>query len=116
MEYRGAVDAGEVTIAAKAGVVTSVSGDLIETLNDDGTQTNYRLAKFRRSNQTTCINQRPLVADGDASRWGQPLPTARAPRMARWRWAATCWSRSCRGGHNYEDVIICRSVSCRTTS
>ncbi len=107
MEYRGAVDAGEVTIAAKAGVVTSVSGDLIETLNDDGTQTNYRLAKFRRSNQTTCINQRPLVADGDRIEVGQPLADGACTEngeMALGRnllVAFMPWE-----GHNYEDAII----------
>ena len=49
-------------MAEKAGVVKEVSAEVIETMNDDGTYTTYRLNKFRRSNQGTCINQRPLVS------------------------------------------------------
>ena len=64
MEYRAAVDAGDVLVAETAGVVKEVSAEVIETMNDDGTYTTYKLAKFRRSNQGTCINQRPLVSRG----------------------------------------------------
>ena len=42
-------------------MVKEVSADSIETMNDDGTYQTYKLAKFKRSNQGTCINQRPLV-------------------------------------------------------
>ncbi|MFV0406332.1 MAG: DNA-directed RNA polymerase subunit beta [Propioniciclava sp.] len=107
MEYRGAIDAGEVTVAAADGVVTSVSGDLIDVMNDDGTQSTYRLAKFVRSNQTTCINQRPLVADGDRVVAGQPLADGACTdngEMALGRnllVAFMPWE-----GHNYEDAII----------
>ncbi len=98
MEYRAAVDAGDVLVAETAGVVKEVSAEVIETMNDDGTYTTYRLNKFKRSNQGTCINQRPLVSEGDklveaVSR----SPTVRAPTTPRWRWAPTCSSRSCRG-------------------
>jgi DNA-directed RNA polymerase subunit beta len=48
MEYRGAVDAGDVTVATQAGVVTSVSADLIDVAQDDDTFKTYRLSKFRR--------------------------------------------------------------------
>ncbi|MBK8461661.1 MAG: DNA-directed RNA polymerase subunit beta [Nigerium sp.] len=107
MEYRGAVDAGEVTVAYKAGVVTSVSGDIIDVMNDDGTQTSYRMSKFVRSNQTTCINQRPLVADGDRVEVGTPLADGACTdngEMALGRnllVAFMPWE-----GHNYEDAII----------
>ncbi len=107
MEYRGAVDAGEVTVAAKAGVVTSVSGDLIDVMNDDGTQTSYRLAKFVRSNQTTCINQRPLVHDGDRVEVGTPLADGASTDNAEMALGRNLlvafmpWE-----GHNYEDAII----------
>ena len=107
MEYRGAVDAGEVTVAAKAGVVTSVSGDLIDVMNDDGTESVYRLAKFVRSNSTTCINQRPLVSDGERVEVGQPLADGACTdngEMALGRnllVAFMPWE-----GHNYEDAII----------
>ena len=73
MEYRGAVDAGDVTVAEQPGAVTSVSADLIEIAHDDGTYKTYRLSKFRRSNQGTCINQRPLVTAGQRVEMGTPL-------------------------------------------
>ena len=64
MEFRAAVDAGDVVTSAKDGVVEEVSSDAITVMNDDGTRTTYRMAKFRRSNQGTCINQRPIVSEG----------------------------------------------------
>ena len=98
MEYRAAVDAGDVLVAEKAGVVKEVSADAIEVMNDDGTYTTYKLSKFRRSNQGTCINQRPLVSEGDKLARGlRRSPTAPAPTRPRWRWAPTCSSPSCRG-------------------
>src|SRR3712207_943010 len=64
MERAAAVDAGDVTIAKKAGVVTEVSAELVIMLNDDGTETNYRINKFARSNQGNCYNNRVLVNEG----------------------------------------------------
>jgi DNA-directed RNA polymerase subunit beta len=107
MEYRGAVDAGDVTVAEKAGAVLSVSADLIEVANDDGTYRSYRLDKFRRSNQATCINQRPLVADGQRVEVGTPLADGACTdggEMALGRnllVAFMPWE-----GYNYEDAII----------
>jgi DNA-directed RNA polymerase subunit beta len=58
----------------------------------------YRLMKFQRSNQNTCINQRPLVKVGDKVAQGRHhRRRSRRPISANWRSAATCWSRSCRG-------------------
>ncbi|MEV4179618.1 DNA-directed RNA polymerase subunit beta, partial [Nonomuraea sp. NPDC049709] len=65
MEYRAATDAGDVISAEKAGVVEEVSADYITVMNDDGTRTTYRVAKFKRSNQGTSFNQKPIVAEGD---------------------------------------------------
>ncbi|NMD47558.1 MAG: DNA-directed RNA polymerase subunit beta, partial [Propionibacterium sp.] len=107
MEYRGAVDAGDVTVAEKAGVVTSVSADIIDVAADDGTYRSYRLAKFTRSNQATCINQRPLVTEGDRVEVGSPLADGACTdngEMALGRnllVAFMPWE-----GHNYEDAII----------
>ncbi|MCC5576596.1 DNA-directed RNA polymerase subunit beta, partial [Microtetraspora sp. AC03309] len=53
MEYRAATDAGDMISAEKAGVVEEVSADYITVMNDDGTRTTYRVAKFKRSNQGT---------------------------------------------------------------
>ncbi|MDR1264325.1 MAG: DNA-directed RNA polymerase subunit beta [Propionibacteriaceae bacterium] len=107
MEYRGAVDGGEVTLADKAGAVTAVSADLIELANDDGTHSAHRLDKFKRSNQATCINQRPLVQVGDHVAVGAPLADGACTdqgEMALGRnllVAFMPWE-----GLNYEDAII----------
>ena len=107
MEYRAAVDAGDVVVSDSAGVVKSVSADLVETMNDDGTYSSYRLQKFKRSNQGTCINQRPLVREGDRVEVGSPIadgPCTDDAEMALGRnllVAFMPWQ-----GHNYEDAII----------
>jgi DNA-directed RNA polymerase subunit beta len=107
IEYRAAVDAGDVVTATKAGVVKEVSADLVETMNDDGTYTSYRLAKFERSNQGTCINQRPLVGEGMRLEVGTPIadgPCTDDAEMAlgtNLLVAFMPWQ-----GHNYEDAII----------
>jgi DNA-directed RNA polymerase subunit beta len=108
MEYRAAVDAGDVVVAEKPGVVTEVSADAVTSMNDDGTYTTYRIAKFRRSNQGTSYNQRVPRRRGCAgSRWVRPSPTVPRRTRARWRSgknllvAFMSWE-----GHNYEDAII----------
>src|SRR4029077_10719265 len=65
MELRAAVDAGDVVVAEKAGVVEELCADFITVMADDGTRTTYRLNKFRRSNQGTCNNQKPIIDEGD---------------------------------------------------
>jgi DNA-directed RNA polymerase subunit beta len=107
MEYRAAVDAGDVVTATDAGVVKEVSAEVVETMNDDGTYTTYKLAKFKRSNQGTCINQRPLVSEGDRLEVGTPIadgPCTDDAEMAlgtNLLVAFMPWQ-----GHNYEDAII----------
>ncbi|MEI2811845.1 MAG: DNA-directed RNA polymerase subunit beta [Nocardioides sp.] len=107
IEYRAAVDAGDVVVAKQAGVVQSVSADAIETMNDDGTYTTYRLAKFRRSNQGTCINQRPLVDEGVRVEAGDPIADGPCTDNAEMALGTNLlvafmpWQ-----GHNYEDAII----------
>jgi len=107
MEFRAAVDAGDVTVAKQAGVVTEVDADSVSVMHDDGTYQTYRLAKFRRSNQGTCINQRPLVAEGDRVEVGAPIadgPCTDQGEMAlgtNLLVAFMPWH-----GHNYEDAII----------
>ncbi|NJM06856.1 DNA-directed RNA polymerase subunit beta, partial [Candidatus Gracilibacteria bacterium] len=65
MEYRAARDSGQVVVAKKDGLVISATGDRIVVEEDDGTEYEYRLRKFMRSNQDTCINQRPRVVRGE---------------------------------------------------
>ncbi|UUW91804.1 DNA-directed RNA polymerase subunit beta [Pimelobacter simplex] len=107
IEFRAAVDAGDVVTATKAGVVKEVSADLVETMNDDGTYSSYRLAKFKRSNQGTCINQRPLVVAGDRVEAGSPIADGPCTDMAEMALGTNLlvafmpWE-----GHNYEDAII----------
>ncbi|MEV5003492.1 DNA-directed RNA polymerase subunit beta [Nocardioides sp. LML1-1-1.1] len=107
IEFRAAVDAGDVVTATAAGVVKSVSADLVETMNDDGTYSSYRLAKFKRSNQGTCINQRPLVEAGDRVEVGSPIADGPCTDNAEMALGTNLlvafmpWE-----GHNYEDAII----------
>ncbi len=66
MEYQAAVDSGTVVLAKRAGTVTKVSADVVEITAKDGTVDHYDLIKFMRSNQGTCVNQRPIVAEGQS--------------------------------------------------
>ncbi|GAB2970704.1 DNA-directed RNA polymerase subunit beta [Nocardioides montaniterrae] len=107
IEYRAAVDAGDVVTSDTAGVVKAVSADVIETMNDDGSYSSYRLQKFSRSNQGTCINQRPLVNVGDRVEVGSPIADGPCTDMAEMALGTNLlvafmpWE-----GHNYEDAII----------
>ncbi len=107
MEFRAAYDAGDIVIAQKSGAVKEVSADLIEVANDDGTYTSYKLEKFRRSNQGTCFNQRPIVSGGAHVEAGEVLadgPSTDLGEMALGKnllVAFMSWE-----GHNYEDAII----------
>ena len=64
MEYQAAVDSGTVVLAKRAGTVTKATADVIEITAADGTADHYDLIKFMRSNQGTCVNQRPIVSEG----------------------------------------------------
>ncbi len=64
MEFRAARDSGQVVVAKKHGVVLNSTSDHILVEEDDGVEYEYRLRKFMRSNQDTCINQRPAVVKG----------------------------------------------------
>ncbi len=73
VEYRAARDSGQVLIADKAGEVVSATSEEIVILGDDGERYTYPLLKFRRSNQSTSINQRPIVKKGDRVEPGDVL-------------------------------------------
>src|SRR5260370_13180456 len=106
MEYRAATDAGDVIVADQAGVVEQASADFIAVANDDGTRSTYLVAKFRRSNQGTCFNQKPVVEEGQRVEAGQVIadgPCTDHGEMALGRnllVAFMPWE-----GHNYEDAI-----------
>ncbi|MGW0046007.1 DNA-directed RNA polymerase subunit beta [Nocardia cyriacigeorgica] len=107
MELRAAVDAGDVVVNEKAGVVEEVSADYVTVMADDGTRKSYRMRKFARSNQGTCANQRPIVDEGQRVETGQVLadgPCTENGEMALGKnllVAVMPWE-----GHNYEDAII----------
>ena len=107
MEYRAATDAGDVILAEKAGVVEESCADYVTVLNDDGTRTTYHVQKFRRSNQGTCFNQKPIVEEGQRVEERQVLadgPCTDDGEMALGKnllVAFMPWE-----GHNYEDAII----------
>ncbi|WP_280392096.1 DNA-directed RNA polymerase subunit beta, partial [Nocardia brasiliensis] len=107
MELRAAVDAGDVVVNEKGGVVEEVSADYVTVMADDGTRKSYRMRKFARSNQGTCANQRPIVDEGQRVETGQVLadgPCTENGEMALGKnllVAIMPWE-----GHNYEDAII----------
>ncbi|ATL66146.1 DNA-directed RNA polymerase subunit beta [Nocardia terpenica] len=107
MELRAAIDAGEMVINEKPGVVEEVSADYVTVMADDGTRRSYRMRKFARTNQGTCANQRPIVDEGQVVEQGQVLadgPSTDSGEMALGKnllVAIMPWE-----GHNYEDAII----------
>ncbi|HVL82378.1 MAG TPA: DNA-directed RNA polymerase subunit beta [Actinomycetota bacterium] len=107
IETRAAKDGGDVVVCEKAGTVLEVSADYIVVSHRDGSEQTYRLTKFDRSNQTTCINQRPIVNEGDRVSAGQVIadgPCTDRGELALGRnllVAFMAWE-----GHNYEDAII----------
>jgi DNA-directed RNA polymerase subunit beta len=107
MELRAAVDAGDVVVAEKPGVVEELCADYVTVMADDGSRQTYRMHKFHRSNQGTCTNQRPIVSEGDRVEIGQVIadgPCTDTGEMALGKnllVAIMPWE-----GHNYEDAII----------
>jgi DNA-directed RNA polymerase subunit beta len=107
VEFRAAVDAGDVVLAEEAGVVEEVSSEEIVVKGRAGNLKPYGLLKFRRSNQGTCINQKPIVEVGDRVQKGQVIadgPSTDQGELALGKnllVAFMPWE-----GHNYEDAIV----------
>ncbi len=107
MELRAAVDAGDVVVCEGAGVVEEVTADYVSVMTDEGQHRTYRLHKFRRSNQGTSFNQKPVVDEGQRVEVGQVLadgPCTDQGEMALGKnllVAFMPWE-----GHNFEDAII----------
>jgi DNA-directed RNA polymerase subunit beta len=107
MESRAARDSGQVLVARRPGSVLSVTAERIEVETDDGELDTYRLEKFVRSNQGTCINQRPVVDVGDRVESEQPLADSSSTdrgELALGRNILVAFM-SWEGG-NYEDAIV----------
>ncbi|TDH58547.1 DNA-directed RNA polymerase subunit beta [Dankookia rubra] len=112
MESAVARDSGATIVAKRDGVVDSIDGAriVVRATGDDGTTRGvdiYRLRKFQRSNQSTCINQRPLVKVGDGVRTGEIIadgPSTELGELALGRNVLVAfmpWN-----GYNFEDSIL----------
>ncbi len=107
MEYKAAKDSGVVVVANESGVVDKVSADEIVIKDDLGERHNYKLLKFMRSNQSNCINQRPIVDAGDRVEKGDIIadgPATDNGEIALGRNVLIgfmTWE-----GYNYEDAVL----------
>ncbi|TAL11012.1 MAG: DNA-directed RNA polymerase subunit beta, partial [Chloroflexota bacterium] len=107
MEERAARDSGQVVMATRAGVVTSVTAERVRVEADSGELDEYKLLKFVRSNQGTCINQRPIVDVGQRVGAGQAIADSSSTQngeLALGRNVLVAFM-SWEGG-NYEDAIV----------
>ena len=107
MEYKAAVDSGSVVVARRAGKVKRVSAKSIAIETPDGEIDAYKLMKFVRSNQGTCINQRPIVEQGQVLVEGEPIADGPATSLGEISLGRNVlcafmpW-----GGYNFEDAIL----------
>ena len=107
MEYKAALDSGVVILAKNAGVIEKVSAEEIVIKTDDGDFDTYKLLKFMRSNQGTCINQKPIVACGERVKQKQIIadgPSTENGEIALGKnilIGFMTWE-----GYNYEDAIL----------
>ena len=107
VEYDAAHDSGVVVLAKNPGVVEYVDAQKIVIRNDEGFRDEYKLLKFKRSNQGTCINQRPIVAHGERVEAGEVIadgPSTDQGEIALGKnllIGFMTWE-----GYNYEDAVI----------
>ncbi len=107
MEYKAAVDSGVVATAKEAGTVVKADSDIIRIAEDGGFTREYHLIKFKRSNQGTCVNMRPIVMAGEHVDKGQVIadgPATSNGEIALGKNALIgfmTWE-----GYNYEDAVL----------
>ena len=107
MEYKAATDSGVCVLARKPGKVIYVSADRVDVLGEDNVVESYNLIKFMRSNQGTCINQRPVVSVGDVIEEGQVVADGPATDHGELSLGKNAligfmtWE-----GYNYEDAVL----------
>jgi len=107
VEQRAAADSGQVVLAERPGTVTQASADAVTVQYDGGDDVTYPLRSFIRSNQGTCINQRPAVTAGDRVKAGDALADSSSTDKGELALgqnvlcAFVSWE-----GHNFEDAIV----------
>ena len=107
MEYKAAVDSGVCVVSEYDGVIDSVSADEIVLVDDEHKTHKYVLQKYKRSNQSTCINQRPIVDAGERVHKGQVLADGPATADGEISLGKNAligfmtWE-----GYNYEDAVL----------
>ena len=107
IEYKAACDSGVVLISRENGVVTRVTADEIVIRGEGGEDMRYHLTKFARSNQGTCINQHPIVKEGEMVKKGQVIadgPSTDEGEISLGRNVLIgfmTWE-----GYNYEDAVL----------
>ena len=107
MEYKAAVDSGVVIVAREAGIVEKVEATKIVIVCDDGHRDVYDLIKFKKTNQGTCFNQRPLVTRGERVDKGQVIADGPATANGEISLGKNAligfmtWE-----GYNYEDAVL----------
>ena len=108
MEYKAAVDSGVCVLAKEDGTVTRVTADeIVVKADSDGQERKYKLIKFKRSNQGTCVNQRPIVDAGEHVKEGQVLADGPATSLGEISLGKNAligfmtWE-----GYNYEDAVL----------
>ena len=107
MEYKAAVDSGTVVLAKRAGTVTQMDAKTIAITTVDGEVDTYELIKFMRSNQGTCINQRPIVEIGQQVEAGEVIADGPATSNGEISLGKNAligfmtWE-----GYNYEDAVL----------
>ncbi len=108
MEYKAAKDSGVVSLAKHAGTIEFVDADEIRIRRDDNNELDeYKLLKFKRSNQGTCINQRPIVSHGEHVEEGEVIADGPSTDLGEIALGKNLligfmtWE-----GYNYEDAII----------
>ncbi len=107
VEGRAALDSGDMVTSSVAGNVVEVTGDYIVVKDKENKKHTFKLSKFERSNQGTCINQKPLVREGDKVEAGDVLadgPSTDQGELALGRNLLVAFMPW--GGHNFEDAII----------